>query len=503
MRALHVLKESALWLAAAVGVLCIGLFLAAVLGGYSLIMFKTGSMAPTVPAGSLALVHEIPAESIAVGDVVTVDRAGELPVTHRVIEVVDRGETTAFRMQGDANQTPDLDTYTATTVRAMVWSAPGLAHLVAAASQPWILGLITLGAAGLVTWAFWPRDGADRSDDRAGGTDPAHASDSSHAPDLTDAAAAPTTASASASASDDPRHRQGAGRHRQGALVLAAGVGMSVVLLATGSPEAASASPVPPRHQAAVVPPAITTESVIEGDRIRITTLSSDAALSLSPGDQVPLVFGVELTAPDPQARLTPRLQSSGSLAADLSVTVVRCEQLTDSRRCPAGSPLMATDLLVSDLDGLALPPALGDDPDWIDVLVSFAAQPTTRNGTAAVSIHVDGTGPAEGTANSAADGPDGNPSGSASASASSDGTSSAQGAGSAQADTGANGVGTTGEAGRFGSLPGTGGQHPAQAFALAAGAVASGLILAALARIWQRRRHGAGSAHHRVGRSA
>ncbi len=47
-------------------------------------------MEPTIPTGSLAVVHEIPASEIAVGDIVTVDRPGQLPITHRVTSVAGR-----------------------------------------------------------------------------------------------------------------------------------------------------------------------------------------------------------------------------------------------------------------------------------------------------------------------------------------------------------------------------------------------------------------------------
>ena len=74
-------------LAAAGGVVCIAAVIAALAFNITLIMFKTGSMSPTIPAGSLSVVKEIPAADINVGDVVTVDRTGKLPVTHRVTSV--------------------------------------------------------------------------------------------------------------------------------------------------------------------------------------------------------------------------------------------------------------------------------------------------------------------------------------------------------------------------------------------------------------------------------
>ncbi|MGO1266499.1 MAG: hypothetical protein ACTMIY_07705 [Microbacterium gubbeenense] len=71
-----------LWLAAAAGLICIVLVILAYAANITLIMFRTGSMEPTIPAGSVAVVQQVDAAAASVGDVVTVDRAGELPITH-------------------------------------------------------------------------------------------------------------------------------------------------------------------------------------------------------------------------------------------------------------------------------------------------------------------------------------------------------------------------------------------------------------------------------------
>lgn len=146
------------------GLGCIVLVILGLTMNMSLIMFSTGSMAPTIPAGSVALVQEVPASDIEVGDVVTVDRPGKLPVTHRVTEILSlQGETATFTMQGDANADPDLDPYTADRVRTVLGSVPGVARVVSAFQSPMILAALTIGATILVTWAFWPR--RDEDDD--------------------------------------------------------------------------------------------------------------------------------------------------------------------------------------------------------------------------------------------------------------------------------------------------------------------------------------------------
>lgn len=153
-------------LLAAGGVVAVGLVLAAVTMNITLIMFKTGSMSPTIPTGSVAVVKQISADEIRVGDVVTVDRPGRLPVTHRVIEVHPQAPGEALiQMQGDANPNPDPGMYRVESVRKVLWSVPGLANAIVWAGNPLVLGSITLLAAVGVLWTFWPaRDEDDDSD---------------------------------------------------------------------------------------------------------------------------------------------------------------------------------------------------------------------------------------------------------------------------------------------------------------------------------------------------
>ena len=158
-RRLNAVANVALTFAAVGGAICIALVLAATLFHITLIMFKTGSMAPSIPAGSLAIVQEIPAQDVEVGDVVTVDRgAGLLPITHRVVAATPQVDgTTSLTLQGDANEAPDATDYRVTTVRIVLASIPGLAMFVASLSHPLVLAITTLVVSVLVGWAFWPR----------------------------------------------------------------------------------------------------------------------------------------------------------------------------------------------------------------------------------------------------------------------------------------------------------------------------------------------------------
>lgn len=150
--------EVLLTLAAAGGALCVLAVLGAVLFGVGLTMFATGSMAPAIPAGSVAVIRDVPADQVRVGDVVTVPRPGLLPITHRVRSTGPGPDGTRILvLRGDANAEDDPEPYRVSKVGLVLFSVPGAAPVVVALSHPVTLGGLTLGAAVLVLWAFWPR----------------------------------------------------------------------------------------------------------------------------------------------------------------------------------------------------------------------------------------------------------------------------------------------------------------------------------------------------------
>ncbi|MCI2266835.1 signal peptidase I [Sediminivirga luteola] len=146
-------------IAALAGTVCIVLVPLAWIFDISIIMFRTGSMVPTLQPGDIAVVREVPADEAAVGDIVTVDREGQLPVTHRVtgIEPAEAPDTHRITMRGDANDTDDPHPYEVQTVRAFMFSVPGIASGVAFLSDTRVLAVATLVMSVVVGWAFWPR----------------------------------------------------------------------------------------------------------------------------------------------------------------------------------------------------------------------------------------------------------------------------------------------------------------------------------------------------------
>lgn len=89
------------------GVVCI--VVPKVLGAVPLTILS-GSMAPSMPPGSLAVVRPVDATRAQVGDVLSYEPEPDDPtlVTHRVIAVTkDASGTVALTFQGDANPAPD------------------------------------------------------------------------------------------------------------------------------------------------------------------------------------------------------------------------------------------------------------------------------------------------------------------------------------------------------------------------------------------------------------
>jgi len=125
--------------------------------GFQVVRLATGSMSPVFPADSLLLAQSIPAARARAGDVVMVRRAGELPVTHRVVATTPRGIATELRLKGDANATEDPQPYDVTRVDRVVGGIPWGGQILTAARSPFALGGLTVAASLLVLWAWWPR----------------------------------------------------------------------------------------------------------------------------------------------------------------------------------------------------------------------------------------------------------------------------------------------------------------------------------------------------------
>lgn len=154
------LVDVLLWTLGGLGAISLVAAIAAHVWGFSIVLFSTGSMTPTIPAGSAALVRLLPASDLKVGDIATIERPGQLPITHRITSIKPlpgRPSTRVVTMRGDANTADDPEPYAITDARLVIASVPGVAQSVNSLRDPRLMGLLTLLAGSLATWAFWPR----------------------------------------------------------------------------------------------------------------------------------------------------------------------------------------------------------------------------------------------------------------------------------------------------------------------------------------------------------
>lgn len=129
-RIVRVAADLALSLGALVGVACLVAAVGAVAFGVHPLIFRSGSMAPTVPAGSLAFARDVPATDIRVGDVVSVPWH-DSRVTHRVVEIFHRSGSATLKLKGDANDAPDAELYQVSSAPRVWFSVPVAGRVVA------------------------------------------------------------------------------------------------------------------------------------------------------------------------------------------------------------------------------------------------------------------------------------------------------------------------------------------------------------------------------------
>jgi signal peptidase I len=153
----HKVRDAALSSLAVLGVLCmLGAAMGALFGVTPLVV-RSGSMAPGIPVGALALSRAVPAERVQPGEVVSVVGDDGVRVTHRVVELQHRaGSLYELTLRGDANAGPDPTPAVAATVDRVFLTVPGAGRLLEHLGAPpanFAAGALT-GAA--LLWAFGP-----------------------------------------------------------------------------------------------------------------------------------------------------------------------------------------------------------------------------------------------------------------------------------------------------------------------------------------------------------
>lgn len=130
---------------ALVGTFCIVATVAAVVLDVRPLVFRSGSMAPAIDTGALALARTTDVDDLAVGDVVSVLDADGVRITHRIDTVTVRDGTATLVLKGDANAAVDGEPYVVTTADRVLFDVPRAGYVVS-----WMSGPIGVFLGGLV-----------------------------------------------------------------------------------------------------------------------------------------------------------------------------------------------------------------------------------------------------------------------------------------------------------------------------------------------------------------
>lgn len=141
------LRETALNIVAVVGAVAIVAALASFAFGLRPLVFRSGSMAPAIDTGALALAHTVPAASLQVGDIVSVHISpdDDTRVTHRIVSIgeIAGSDQVALMLQGDDNDSADAQPYIVSEADRVFFSVPGVGRVVAWFAGP--AGMFVLG----------------------------------------------------------------------------------------------------------------------------------------------------------------------------------------------------------------------------------------------------------------------------------------------------------------------------------------------------------------------
>jgi signal peptidase I len=149
----RIAREIFLSVAAAVGVICLVGSALMLVTGVTPVVFRSGSMAPAMPTGALALVQDRAARTVSVGDVVSTIGGTGIRTTHRVVDLrrASDGRMTLVT-RGDANDTDDASQRTVSRVDVVIWSAPMWGYAVTALQHPFV---VFAGGAITGSWLTW------------------------------------------------------------------------------------------------------------------------------------------------------------------------------------------------------------------------------------------------------------------------------------------------------------------------------------------------------------
>ncbi len=129
-RITRVAREVLLTFSAVVGALCLLLTAIGFAFGIHPLLFRSGSMSPTISTGDIAFSHSVPASQVHRGEIVSVISDSGQRVTHRVIDTTGTGSHRLLTLKGDANQVIDPKVYDVTSVQRVFFHVPKVGYAV-------------------------------------------------------------------------------------------------------------------------------------------------------------------------------------------------------------------------------------------------------------------------------------------------------------------------------------------------------------------------------------
>ncbi len=159
----RVLREAALWVTAVLGSISVLAAVGAVAFGITPLIFRSGSMSPDIPTGSLGIAQRTDAADIQAGDIVSVVWSDDTRVTHRVVAIERRdGGFVQLETKGDANSAVDTEHPLVDHVDRMLFSLPGAGYVLQEITKPyWVFGSGVVVGAIVMLSLIRPRDRKD------------------------------------------------------------------------------------------------------------------------------------------------------------------------------------------------------------------------------------------------------------------------------------------------------------------------------------------------------
>ena len=167
----RIVREVVLSISAVIGVVCIVATVGAALLGLRPLIFRSGSMSPTIDTGALAISKNVPSSALNVGDIVMVKTVGGTNVTHRIVTVTHRSRYATVALKGDANKAADAQAYDVANADRVLFSIPKAGYAVMWLAGP--IGLFLLGLyAAFLVFVLFVNSGRGRGGDPDGKVEP-------------------------------------------------------------------------------------------------------------------------------------------------------------------------------------------------------------------------------------------------------------------------------------------------------------------------------------------